>query len=370
MVPPTAQAGIGMSDEKQSMRWRGVSRKLLGTVGIVALASLLVWGFFAGRDHAAVEGDRDRVVKAPLRVSAKNGATIITVDDDTQEQSGITTQTLEAAPHQEQIRAYGMVLDIARLTELSNRYATAQAQAQTAKAKLDFSRVEFDRDTKLYNDHKAISEAQMQSAGAAFATDQANMMAAQAQVRSLTATAYQDWGSVIGKSLIDGSPTIERLIERQDFLLQITLPPGVALKEAPATAAIETGKNRRATIAFVSPATHIDPKIQGISFFYAAPADSGVLPGMNVLAFLPTGETVDGVTVPASAVVWWQDRAWVYQRTEPDKFMRVEIATDLPAPGGGYIIAGMPHDVQIVTGGAQLLLSEEFRSQIQVDEDD
>ena len=76
------------------------------------------------------------------------------------------------------------------------------------------------------------------------------------------------------------------------------------------------------------------------------------------------------VTVPAAAVVWWQDRAWVYQRTEPDKFVRVEIATDLPAPGGGYIVAGMPHDVEIVTSGAQLLLSEEFRSQIQVDEDD
>jgi hypothetical protein len=359
-----------MSDEKQSMSWREVSRKLLGTVGIVVLGSLLVWGFFAGRDHAAVEGDHDRVVKAPLRVSTKNGATVITVDDDTQERSGIKTQKLEATPHQQQIRAYGMVLDIARLTELSNRYATAQAQAQTAQAKLAFSRVEFDRDTKLYNDHKAISEAQMQSAGAAFATDQANMMAAQAQVRSLTATAYQDWGSVIGKSLIDGSPTIERLIERQDFLLQITLPPGVALTGAPATAAIETGKDRRATIAFVSPATHIDPKIQGISFFYVAPAGSGVLPGMNVLAFLPSGETVDGVTMPASAVVWWQDRAWVYQRTAPDKFVRVEIATDLPVPGGGYIVAGMPHDVEIVTGGAQLLLSEEFRSQIQVDEDD
>jgi hypothetical protein len=88
-----------------------------------------------------------------------------------------------------------------------------------------------------------------------------------------------------------------------------------------------------------------------------------------VLAFLPTGKAVDGVTIPASAVVWWQDRAWVYRRTEPDKFARVEIATDNPAPGGGYIVSG-PHDVQIVTGGAQLLLSEEFRSQIQVDEDD
>jgi len=29
----------------------------------------------------------------------------------------------------------------------------------------------------------------------------------------------------------------------------------------------------------------------------------------------------------------------------------------------------MPSDVQIVSSGAQLLLSEEFRSQIQVDED-
>ena len=152
--------------------------------------------------------------------------------------------------------------------------------------------------------------------------------------------------------------------------MQITLPPGVVLMATPATAAIENGKDTRAQITFISPATHIDPKIQGISFFYVAPADSGVLPGMNVLAFLPTGKTVDGVAIPASAVVWWQDRAWVYRRTASDKFVRVEIATDLPAPGGGYIVTNLPQDVQIVTGGAQLLLSEEFRSQIQVDEDD
>jgi len=107
-----------------------------------------------------------------------------------------------------------------------------------------------------------------------------------------------------------------------------------------------------------------------VTLFYAAPAESGLLPGMNVLAFLPTGKIIDGVAVAASSVVWWQDRAWVYQRTSPDKFVRVEIATDMPSPGGGYIVAGMPPDVQIVSSGAQLLLSEEFRSQIQVDEDD
>jgi hypothetical protein len=47
----------------------------------------------------------------------------------------------------------------------------------------------------------------------------------------------------------------------------------------------------------------------------------------------------------------------------------VAIATDLPAPDGGYIANDVAKDAEIVTHGAQLLLSEEFRAQIQVDED-
>jgi hypothetical protein len=159
------------------------------------------------------------------------------------------------------------------------------------------------------------------------------------------------------------------LIERQTFLLQITLPPGVVLEVAPATATVEIGKAARAEITFVSPATRIDPKIQGLSFFYMAAAESGVLPGMNVLAFLPSGKSIEGVAVPASATVWWQGRAWVYRRTGQETFTRAAIATDLPAPGGGYIANDVAKDAEIVTRGAQLLLSEEFRAQIQVGED-
>ena len=358
-----------MNEEKQSTGPLRANPRLIGAALAIALVSLLVWGLFVGRNQAVVEANRSHAVKAPQRVVTKNGATVITIDDETQQRSGIKTDALVAVAHQEEIRAYGMVLDVARLTELSNNYNRAQAEVQTAQAKLSMSRATFDRATKLYTQTKAISEAQMQSAEAGFVTDQASLAAAQAQVRSLTASAYQDWGSVIGKSLVDQSETVARLIERQEFLLQITLPPGVVLTLPPATAAVESGKSTRTKITFVSPATHVDPKIQGVTLFYAAPAESSLLPGRNVLAFLPTGKIIDGVGVAASSVVWWQDRAWVYQRTGPDKFERVEIATDMPAPGGGYIVAGMPPDVEIVSSGAQLLLSEEFRSQIQVDED-
>ena len=216
---------------------------LFGAVLAIAIASLLVWGLFVGRNQAVVEASRSHAVKAPQRVATKNAATVITIDDEVQQRSGIKTDTLVAVAHQEEIRAFGMVLDVARLTELSNNYNRAQAELQTAQAKLSMSRAAFDRATKLYTQTKAISEAQMQSAEAAFVTDQANLAAAQAQMRSLTAAAYQDWGSVIGKSLVDQSEAVVRLIERQEFLLQITLPPGVVLTTPPATAAVESGKS-------------------------------------------------------------------------------------------------------------------------------
>src|SRR5579859_1118565 len=351
--------------QKQIRLW---SIKALVAVAIVALGALMAWGFLAGRHEAAEEAESEQTIKVPVRVSSENGEPVIAVDAETQKRSGIETASLPSAPFQEQVRAYGMVLDVARLTELSNNYANATAQVETARAKLAMSQPAYERAQKLFNETHVVSQAQLQAAEAAFGTDQASLAAAQAQVRTYTATAYQEWGSVLGKSLVDGSPTITRLIERQDFLLQITLPPGVVLKTAPAKASIEVGKGGRAAITFVSSATRIDSKIQGVRFLYTAAAESGVLPGMNVLAFLPSGTSVEAAAVPASSVVWLQGRAWVYRRTGQDKFARMEIATDQPARGGGYIVKDMPKDAQVVIRGAQLLLSEEFRAQIQVED--
>lgn len=344
-------------------------RTLVIVIAVLGLGGLVVWGFIEGRGEAAREAKRERPIKAPLRVSTVNGAPVITLDAETQHRNGIETTPVTPAPYQDQIRAYGTVLDLARLTDLSNSYANAKAHLQTAQAKLAASKTAYERAQKLYKDQQNVSLAQLQTAEATFRTDQAAVASAESQLRTLAATAYQEWGPVLGRSLIDGSPMITRLIERQDFLLHVTLPPGVSLSAPPSTAAIETGKNARAAITFVSPATHTDPKIQGISFFYIAPAQSGVLPGMNVMAFLPSGPTVEGVTVPESAIVWWQDRAWAYRRMGATTFTRIDIPTDLPAPDGGFIVKYLPKNAEIVTRGAQLLLSEEFRAQIQVGRD-
>ncbi|KZC22662.1 hypothetical protein RHOFW104T7_17805 [Rhodanobacter thiooxydans] len=332
----------------------------------IALVALVIWGFIAGRHEAATEAQRESPVKAPLRVSTQNGASVVTLDAQTEQRNAITTAALTAAPYQAQLHAYATVLDLARLTDLTNSYLGAKAQRDTAQAKLAASKMAYARAQGLYKDEQNVSLAQLQLTEATFRTDQATLAAAQSQLRTLSDTAQQEWGSVLAQAIVDGSPLIRHLIDRTQVLVQVTLPPGKTLPTPPVTGSLQLDGNARSTITFVSAATRTDPKVQGVSFFYVAPASSGLLTGMSAQALLPSGPTTEGVTIPGSAVVWWQDRAWVYLNATPHAFVRTEIPTDQPATGGGFVVKSLPTPSPIVIRGAQLLLSEEFRAQIQV----
>jgi len=72
--------------------------------------------------------------------------------------------------------------------------------------------------------------------------------------------------------------------------------------------------------------------------------------------------------VPQAAIVWLEGKAWAYRRTGSTTFERREIAVNRSAPGGGYIVAAMPPDADIVVRGAEMLLSEEFRAQAPIED--
>ncbi|MBN9564419.1 MAG: multidrug transporter, partial [Alphaproteobacteria bacterium] len=292
-----------MTSQERSVSGKQLLRYLLAAIVVVGLGGLVVWGFIEGRGEAANEAQRERPVKAPLRVAEVDGQPAVKLDAETLTNNGIEVAALLPASYQDQLRGYGMVLDLTQLTDLSNSYASARAQQQVAQAKLAASKTAFERARNLYRNQQNVSLAQFQAAEAAFQTDQAALAAAESQVRTLAATAQQTFGSVVGKALLDGSSLITDLIERQDFLLQVTLPPGVTLPAPLRTATVQVEGGLPATITFVSPATKTDPRLQGKSFFYLAPASSGVLPGMNVLVSLPSDTPSTGTAIPPSAIL-------------------------------------------------------------------
>ena len=358
-----------MTVQQRSSRGGRPLRRILAAVLVAGIAGLAFWGFIAGRGETAREAERERPVTAPSRTAEIDGHPAVRLDAQAVKANGIEVATLSPAPYQSQLRGYGTVLDLIPLNDLGNGYANARAQQQMAQAKLAASKAALDRARGLYRNQQNISLAQFQAAEAAAETDQAALVSADSQVRTLAATAAQSFGPVVGKALLEGSPLITQLIERQDLLLQVTLPPSVSVPAPPRDATVQVEGGPPAPVSFVSPATRTDPRIQGVSFLYLAPASSGVLPGMNVLVSLPSGPLREGVALPASAVVWWQGQAWIYREAPEGTFVRTQVPASFPAKDGGYVVEGWPGRAQVVTRGAQALLSEEFRAQLHVNAD-
>jgi len=129
--------------------------------------------------------------------------------------------------------------------------------------------------------------------------------------------ARQRWGSVLAVSVSEASPAVDRLLRQQDLLLQLTLPPGTPLPSAPQTARVQVTDGTLISSHTGLPSPHADPRIQGLSFFYVASAATPrLVPGMNVLAYLPVGPQVSGVVIPAPAIVWGQGKTWSMSNRE------------------------------------------------------
>ncbi len=336
---------------------------------VVALLALVLGAFVASvlalatRSGRADEDEAEEAVSAPSRVAVKNGVVTLTFDAGAQRNAGIATERARPAPAEQMTHAYGTILDAAQLTELGNQYLDAKARVEMAQARVAVSRAAFARATTLYKDRQNVSAAELQSAEGRFGVDQAALGAAQSHLATVAASAQQAWGPVLWQALLDDAPLVKRLIARRDYLVKATLSPEVTVPTPPNTATVSVA-GKWTALQFVSPATATDPRVQGTSYFYLAPAESGLLPGMNVTVDLPMAEAPTGVIVPLSAVVWLDGKAWVYLRTGSETFVRRAIEADRAAPGGGYIVSGLPADAEIAIRGAQMLLSEEFRAQV------
>ncbi len=78
------------------------------------------------------------------------------------------------------------------------------------------------------------------------------------------------------------------------------------------------------------------------------------------------GKRTPGVVIPDSAVVWLDGKAWAYVQKGREKFVRQEVATNHPVGKGWFVTKNFQDGDRVVVQGAQLLLSEEFRAQIQI----
>lgn len=343
-------------------------KPILIVIVVAGVLALAVWGFLAGRKELATERERERPVAAPSRVTTEEGGPTVSLDERTARAGGIQVMALVGTTRQPERSAYASVLSAQALTELSSHYAAAHAELDKAQAAHAASHREYERLKSLHAADRNVSDKALQDAEATARSDDAAVQAAQVGLRAIEQGARQQWGDVLTRTVMVSQPLFVHLAEQREVLLQITLPVGDSGFTPAPSARVRTASGTFTPVTFVAAAPRTDPDLQGVSFFYTAPA-ARLLPGMTVPAFLASGPARAGVIVPTSAVVWTQGKAWVYVQERGTRFERRALPTDVPLDEGWFITQGLAAGERVVTVGAQALLSEEFRAQIQVGEE-
>lgn len=293
----------------------------------------------------------------------------LVVEEETQRLLDLQVVELPPAPYQPEFIAYGIVQDMQPLLDMRNRYFAAQAAKDISAAQLQQTQQSLTRLNELYRED-IIAQSKLQTQQAQWQADRAQADADRKQMSAIRASTELQWG----KKLTDWalSEASSPILAPNYKLLLITLPPERNLPEQPGAVRIHRyGDRTRATEAnFISAAPQTNGMFQGETYFFSS-VDSSLRVGMRVTAWIAQPQQEQhGVIIPAEAVVWHLGQAYVYIQTDAEYFERRAIDVGLPAASGYFIPRQITPGEKLVTRGAQMLLSEEFRTQIPGEDDD
>jgi hypothetical protein len=361
-----------------------MNRKILIMLGLQALIIVVLFWLlvFYGKDEyeeMMIESEEEIETQTMVAEQDKNdhGAATIVLNAKSQKLSGIQVTPLQTATHYAATRAFGSVVAIEGLVELRARYQSALAEVNVAHSSLANAQQEFERLQLLNKDNRNVSDRAVQAAESTLKSEKARLVAAETQVAGLRDSLRQQWGETLAKLAMQAetADTFGRLLRYQDVLVKVTLAFDASPDVRTSLFVMPIGGQGGAVKAqLVSAAPQADTTVQGKTYFYRAPADS-LRVGMRVSAQLTREDAaLSGVIVPHAAVVWFSNKAWVYQKIAADKFIRREINTDIEASqgllNGWFNTSGIAEGDEVVTSGAQLLLSEELKFQIRDENDD
>jgi hypothetical protein len=373
MDRPIADAQLISTQTMATIQRRSI---LLGIVALIGSGAVLF--VFPGQHQSRAADERPAQTlgadedEAISYLEQTNGIPAIRLPATIQAQTGMQTQTLETVSRFPETHSYGTVMSIQPLLQMRARYHRVKAEQAVHEAALARSQLNYERLRDLYQD-EAVSARRLQEARSQWQTDKARTEAAREKIRDIRDEALQLWGAVLSTwTLHDESKAFSGLLSRRAVLLLITLDPGQTLPDHAATIFVSrTGARRHARKASrISAAPQTDRVSQGETYFFLC--DSAQLrTGMRIDAWIPqTSQSVAGVDLPSSAVVWHAGKPWVYVRTDEELFARRTIPEYRDHGSVWFVTRGFFPGEVVVATGAQMLLSEEFRRQIPEEDDD
>lgn len=321
---------------------------------------------FSTSSHAARD-DEDDSPQSPVADAVGSSA-----EAQWPQTAGIKTQHLEASAQQPEFSAFGTVVNLEPLLALRQQFLAAQAQQDSAQAKYQEADQNLTRTQNLHQ-HDIVSTRRLQEQQAQWRNDKANLATSSYQQQTLVAASRLQWGDRLTEWFTQtNSKQAEQFLNHRAQLLQITLPANSRLAPDINTIDVdEHGQRDRAIKAtLISQAPQVDPITQGERYFFKTEGRSMPF-GAHISAWIASGNQDNvGVIIPESAVIWHLGQAFVFIKTANGKFDRHLLPELIPAKTGYFTSGGLKPGTEIVTTGAQSLLSQELKNLIPSEDND
>lgn len=269
--------------------------------------------------------------------------------DEQLAQAGLTVALPGTVTLNAEVKAYGHVLDPTPLVTLVAEIAMAQAT-------LNASEKEFVRVKSLHEQDQNASAQAVETAEAAARRDRIALDSVQARL-------VVGWGRALARHT-DLAGLIHTLVAGEASLARLELLPGDTPAKLPTTARVGllTGDTalRDAEVLGLAPTT--DAQTQGAGYLVLWRTDP-LPPGTALRAFLPAGgEARPALVVPRSALLQHAGSMFVYVQIGKGEYARKLVEPGQSLPDGIVVTAGIGERDQVVTVGAQQLLSAELQA--------
>lgn len=316
---------------------------------------LIVFMLILSSVSFADDDDDDKTASKSVTASSVN------LTANTQQRAGIQTLKLTPVQFQAEHIVFGKVLSVQPLFELRQRYLTALSEKNSAKARLTQAQQQTERQQQLYQvgitAKRNVEEQQTQ-----LTVQQSAVEAVAYQDSAIKNQALLTWGKTLSAWALSDSHKLDAYLSGDKQLLQITLTSQQTLNSNSIAVARSGEREKAVTAQLISLAPQTD-NTQGQSYFFQTQAKT-LSVGMAVTAWLPEQNDIKtGVMLPKSALLWVMDQAFVYIKTADGQFSRRALS-HYQLSKDGYFTQDVAATEELVTVGAQMLLSEELRGQI------
>src|ERR1700726_613584 len=205
------------------------NRKLSSRSICVLIATFLTLTFLGACKNSIDKDDEDRVrtspaTPPPAQISFENGEVILTMDEQAQKRLGIEIRALGGRANRPQADIPATVLSVQDLASFRNGYVSSASQIEKNRVDIDVARKQYARAKSLFDSDQNISAKVLESAEGNLRALETEERAAEQQLSLQGSMAEQQWGSVVAKWAMDGSPELDRVLSTREVLIQVTFP--------------------------------------------------------------------------------------------------------------------------------------------------